>query len=205
MQKDSGKNIFSDAIIEGVDLRKGQQNFSVEVYTDVLRAWCKHFPANVEKVRTLAGKLSDAEKLKEYTIEIHGFKGSNYGICADGLGKNAEDLEAASRKGDIEYINANNGPFTEKATALHTRLEAFFAANTEQTKKDIVSGAPDTALLAQFLDACKQFRSTTMEEILRQLESFEYESGGELVTWLREQMDNLEYDAIQERLAEELK
>jgi hypothetical protein len=39
-----------------------------------------------------------------------------------------------------------------------------------------------------------------MEEAVTELESFEYESGGELVVWLREQLDNLEYDAIHERL-----
>jgi hypothetical protein len=35
-----------------------------------------------------------------------------------------------------------------------------------------------------------------MEGILDEIESYDYESGGELVLWLREQMDNLEYDEI---------
>jgi hypothetical protein len=39
-----------------------------------------------------------------------------------------------------------------------------------------------------------------MEEIIAELEGYEYESGGELVSWLREQLDNLEYDAVRERL-----
>jgi hypothetical protein len=42
-----------------------------------------------------------------------------------------------------------------------------------------------------------------MEELIAQLEGCEYESGGDLVVWLREQMDNLEYDAIRERLEAE--
>jgi hypothetical protein len=41
-----------------------------------------------------------------------------------------------------------------------------------------------------------------MEDTLAELEEYEYESGGDLVEWLREQMDNLEYEAIQERLEE---
>jgi hypothetical protein len=32
------------------------------------------------------------------------------------------------------------------------------------------------------------------------LEGCEYESGGELIPWIREQLDNLEYDAIREKL-----
>jgi hypothetical protein len=36
------------------------------------------------------------------------------------------------------------------------------------------------------------------------MELFDYDCGGELVVWLREQIDNLEYNAISEKL-EELK
>jgi hypothetical protein len=43
-----------------------------------------------------------------------------------------------------------------------------------------------------------------MEETLAKLEGYEYESGGALVAWLRKQADDLEYDAIRERLEEEL-
>jgi RNase P protein component len=43
-----------------------------------------------------------------------------------------------------------------------------------------------------------------MEEIITKLEEAEYETGGDLVVWLRRQLGNLEYAAIQERLATEL-
>ena len=195
-------DFFVDIVIEGIDLHEGQKNFSADVYMDVLRAWCKHAPGNLEKLRVLAEDLTDNEKLKEYTITVHGLKGSNYGIYAGGIGKDAENLEAASRKGDLEYIKANNGPLIEKANRLYADLESFLAANTKPVEKSTLVASPDSALLAQLLDACKQFRSTAMEDILKQLEAFEYESGGDLIPWLRDQMDNLEYDAIQERLAE---
>jgi hypothetical protein len=39
-----------------------------------------------------------------------------------------------------------------------------------------------------------------MEEAVRDLKRYEYEACGELVPWLREQIDNLEYDAVAERL-----
>jgi hypothetical protein len=39
-----------------------------------------------------------------------------------------------------------------------------------------------------------------MDEILEKLEANDYEEGGELVKWLREQVDNLEYEAIYKRL-----
>jgi len=39
-----------------------------------------------------------------------------------------------------------------------------------------------------------------MEETMCSIESFDYDSDTELVTWLRQQMDNLEYDAIRQKL-----
>jgi hypothetical protein len=45
-----------------------------------------------------------------------------------------------------------------------------------------------------------EYRTNEIEEILGELEQFRYETGGELVRWLREQADNFEYDAIHNRL-----
>ena len=59
---------------------------------------------------------------------------------------------------------------------------------------------PDPAVLSELLEACKIYQISLMEEALKKLEEYEYKSGGELIPWLREQMDNLEYETIQERL-----
>jgi hypothetical protein len=39
-----------------------------------------------------------------------------------------------------------------------------------------------------------------MEEVLEELEKYSYESGDELILWLRRQFDGVDYEAIQERL-----
>jgi hypothetical protein len=44
-----------------------------------------------------------------------------------------------------------------------------------------------------------------MEQIIKKLESHKYKTGNELVSWLRDKMDNLNYDAIQNRLKKEIK
>ena len=200
----TGNDIFDGIVIENIDLEKGRRNFNAQVYGDVLRAWCKHIPANLEKLRSLAGGVSDAEIRREYVITVHGLKGSSHGICAENIGNDAEALEAAGRRGDIAFIEANNEPFIEKALLLLSRLRDFFAAHTEAAGEKPMASSMDSALLDELLNACKQFKSSTMEEILKKLDAFEYESGGDLIPWLREQMDNLEYDAIQERLSKEL-
>ncbi|MDR1931883.1 MAG: hypothetical protein LBQ57_03560, partial [Spirochaetales bacterium] len=62
------------------------------------------------------------------------------------------------------------------------------------------AAAPARALLVKLLEACKRYRPALMEEAVLELEKYDYDSGGELVSWLREQLDNLEYDAIKNRL-----
>jgi len=66
-----------------------------------------------------------------------------------------------------------------------------------------VSEKPDPALLEKLTDAAKHYNVKVMDEILEKLESHEYEQGGELVKWLREQVDNLEYEAIYKKLEEQ--
>jgi hypothetical protein len=59
---------------------------------------------------------------------------------------------------------------------------------------------PDGVLLSKLLEAAKHFNISQMEEVMSELDMYEYETGGELVTWLKDQMENLEYDEIRKRL-----
>jgi hypothetical protein len=116
------------------------------------------------------------------------------------VAKKAEELEAAARREDMGFIATNNGKLIEEAAALLKSLEGLLADMAGQEGTKPLSKSPDAALLAELSEACKQYKTNHMEAILGQLESFQYESGGDLVAWLREQVDNLEYDAITERL-----
>jgi signal transduction histidine kinase/CheY-like chemotaxis protein len=197
-------DIFKGIVIDGIDLKKGQEMFPENKYLDVLRAWCMHTPALLEKLRTLTdGQLGD-DDIGEYTISVHGLKGSSYGICAGSVGKKAEDLEAASRRKDIEFVKTNNKILLEEAAVLHQSLEKLLVSAAQHTAAKPGAKSPDTELLKQLLDACKQFKSSLMEEIFDKIDAYQYESGGDMVKWLREQMDNLEYDAMEQRLTEEL-
>jgi PAS domain S-box-containing protein len=190
-------------LLEGVDLSQGRERYNNDAaYIEVLRSYHKHTPAQLEKLRTLTknpgqdGSIS----LPEYTIAVHGLKGSSYGICADAAGKDAAALESAARSGELEQVLTGNASFIERTEAL-LRDIGDLLEKTEAAKgaKQKVS-APDKELLDQLLDSVKRYKTSAMEEILAKLESHDYESGGDLVVWLREQMDNLEYDAIRERL-----
>jgi CheY-like chemotaxis protein len=168
-----------------------------EAYIEILRAFVLDAPAQIDRVRSCT-----AESLGEYVIAVHGLKGINYGICADAAGDAAAGLEAAARAGRLEAVLEGNPPFIEAMEKLSAAVKAAVDSlrpRAEDGPKPRRSG-PDGALLEELLDACKGYDLKTMEKLLSDLEKYAYESGGDLIRGLREDMDNLEYDSIRERL-----
>jgi signal transduction histidine kinase/AmiR/NasT family two-component response regulator len=191
-----GPGILDDFFVEGVNLIRGRERYNGEAaYLEILRSYSLHTPALLKKLRYLS-----PDALPEYTVTVHGLKGSSYGICADTIGKKAEELEHAARAGAYKEVLAENGAFIKMVEMLLADLgEVLKKAALGKGEKQKVSTL-DAAKLSRLLDAVKRYKSILMEEIMAEIESYEYESGQELVQWLREQMDNLEYDAIRERL-----
>ncbi|MDR2588793.1 MAG: response regulator [Spirochaetales bacterium] len=191
-----GEGILDRFSVKGVDLIQGRQRYSNEAaYIDILRSYRRHTPALLDELRSFS-----PETLSLYAVGIHGLKGSSYGICAAGIGKMAEELEAAARAGDFEKIKEGSEVFFQSVESLLHGLDELFSKMESTREEKIAAPRPDLALLERLLDAAKRYKTAQMEECISALEAFSYERGGELVKWLRVQMDNLEYDAIQKRL-----
>jgi PAS domain S-box-containing protein len=182
--------------IKGMDLEGGLKRYGDEtVYLEILRSYAVHTPEQLEKLRSLS-----RETLGAYVIAVHGLKGASYGICAEKIGKQAEELEMAAKAGNYERVSDENSGFIGRVEALLADITYTLGNVAEQRLAKQKAIAPDQGLLGKLLEASKRFKSTVMEEVLTELEEYEYESGGDLVEWLREQIDNLEYDAIRKRL-----
>jgi CheY-like chemotaxis protein len=187
--------------IEGLDVEAGSSRFGgKEVYMEVVRSYAAHTPALLDKLRDVR-----EENLPGYAISVHGLKGSSYGICADKVGKMAEELEFAAKKGDIATVREKNGELIRTAEALlsalrsaceETPCEEGGGDDSEVERKS----APDASLLKELRECCVRYDVMGMERALSTLERYTYESQDDLVKWLREQVDNLEYQQILERL-----
>jgi CheY-like chemotaxis protein len=184
------------AKVEGVDFEAGLKRYEEEdIYMQVLQSYVTHSPQLLDKLRTLT-----RETLPDYAITVHGLKGSSYGVCANETGKAAEELEHAAKAGDYETVSARNAAFIAKAEACIEDLRKLLQKAEGEEDEKSKAAAPDRELLEKLLDAARHFKPTIMEDLVTELESCEYKSGGELIPWLREQLDNLEYDAIREKL-----
>ncbi|MDR2180021.1 MAG: response regulator [Synergistaceae bacterium] len=183
--------------VEGIDLEAGAEHYGrEESYLQILRSYLKHTPDLLENLRNVS-----AATLAQYAIQVHGLKGSSYGIHANELAKRAEALEFAAKGGDFETVNASNDELIEDAYRLLSDLGALLKDNMQEKplEKSFVA-SPDSGLLEKMLRASKQYNLTAMESILSELEQYEYSDEADLVPWLREQLDNLEYDAIRAKL-----
>ena len=185
--------------VEGVDIAAGIERYH-DAYAEILRSYCADAAGLLEKLRRLPEGDFSKDRLDEYAIAAHGLKGSSYGIFANGMGKLAEFMEHTARAGDAQTIKAQNSRFVETVARLLASLEDLLQ-KAEPPETRPTAAAPAPALLQKLAAACAHYRSKEMEEALNELEQYEYESGGELVQWLRKQADSFEYDAIRDRLA----
>ena len=190
------RRIFAENI-EGLDINKGFEYFGdIDTYLQILRSFTVNTRTLIESIK----KVNKDEGLADYIITVHGIKGSCRGISAEELGNQAEALEKAAKAGDFDFVAANNTAFTEAVLKLITNIEDALgkeAAKKEKQKKD----KPDSEVLSKLLTACKNFKTAEMEDAMEIIENFEYESDDGLAQWLRENVDQLNYSEIVERLS----
>jgi CheY-like chemotaxis protein len=198
-----GDDVFEGFDVEGVDLDDGLNRLggSEELYLEVMDAYVRFTAKVLDQVR----EPPAGEGLKDYAVLVHGIKGSSYNIGAVAVGRAAETLEHAAKAGDLAKVRECHGGFIEAARRLVAGLKAFLdrVSPPGEAERDSLA-SPPADILRRILAACGSFDMDAMEGCVKELERHSYETNGELVPWLREQMENLEYDAIAERLEREL-
>jgi len=107
--------------IEGVDKEKALRQFgSEETFFIVLHSFVTHTPELLDKIRNCT-----ESQLHDYALLLHGIKGTCYGICADSVGKQAEELEHAARQGIFHFVSENNSLFVRATEELIERINTM--------------------------------------------------------------------------------
>ncbi|MDR1546897.1 MAG: response regulator [Deltaproteobacteria bacterium] len=193
------ESLFAKARLEGLDLARGLARFdgNEEVFVRMLRSYLRHLPVMIEDLLE-----PSAEALHDYAVRVHGLKGASLGIGAVKVGELAFSLEKAAKAGEFETVLAENGRLLAAVEDLSRELTFMlrgFPAEPGEDRRE-VRRSPDLDVLRALLAACANFKNSDIQRHLKNLESYCYENDGELVAWLRDQADNLEYQAVVERL-----
>jgi len=197
-EKDRILAIFAGLGIEGFDLEEGIARFGGNpgLFFKVLKTFVDSIGGHLDK---LAGLTE--EGLEDYAIEVHGIKGSCYGISANKAGDMARELELSAKAGDYERTVSGNAVLIEAVNVLAGKLRELLAEVEKGSGKGPQRQSPDKALLEDMFWASRDFDIDRMQEVLNELERFEYEKDGDLVKWLSDQVTSFNYGKIEERLA----
>jgi CheY-like chemotaxis protein len=195
----------------GINTEKGMEYFGGDwdIYWDVMKSFAQNTPPLLDKIRAFSpsesspsvrGALLPAEELNGYAIIVHGIKGSSRSIGAEDLGAKAEALEHAAKAGNVDFIRENHGSFIvasdQVLDGLNAEINRVAAEHPKPRKTE-----PAEETLEDLLQACQTFDIDGVDRAMQELESCEYETGADLVTWLREKADSMGFKEIAGRLA----
>jgi len=192
LQQELADNLSKD---KGVDVYKGLERFGdSEGYLQILRSFISNTRLLVDTIKEV-----DGTSLKSYAITVHGLKGMCRGIGADPAGELAYNLEKAAKAGDLDFVAENNQAFVETLTKLITDIEDAIPKETPEQDKP-KKNSPDREALSRLLTACDDYNISEAEAILKEMERFAYEADSELILWLRENINQMNFMEIVERL-----
>jgi CheY-like chemotaxis protein len=198
VSKEDTVSVFENFNVKDIDYQRGLGRFGgdEEPYLRVIRTFVKNSPAVLETV-----KAANLDDLNSYIIAVHGLKGACYGICANEIGDLAKALEFAGKDEDTAFISANNETFVTRITSLFSDISAFLDSLADNSAKEL-KDAPDPTMLEAVLKACEKRNMGEIDDSVAALEEFEYKTDNELVAWIREMADEMNYSDIIERLTD---
>ncbi|MDR2503721.1 MAG: response regulator, partial [Deltaproteobacteria bacterium] len=108
--------------LKGISLDEGVRRYGDEAaYMRVLRSYAAHTPRLLEKLRAVS-----ADKLEEYAVTMRGLKSASYDICANSLGRMADDLEFAAKSDNWLTVEKDTPQILDAAEKLLRDLRSFF-------------------------------------------------------------------------------
>jgi signal transduction histidine kinase/CheY-like chemotaxis protein len=193
----AGDAAFEEGAVDGLDFESGLERFGgSEGYLETLRSYAKHTPGLLDELRDVT-----EDGLPDAAVTVHGVKGSSYGICADDVGRKAEEMEMACKAGDYEFVSANMGAFLAEADAFIERLNSFIGGIDAAADDKPVAAGPDEELLDRLAAACGSYSMDDIDDVMIELDAFRYESGEDLIQWIRERLAEGDFLEVAARLS----
>jgi signal transduction histidine kinase/DNA-binding NarL/FixJ family response regulator len=191
--KKSAKNEINFEKIDGINFEEGIKKFNgnFDIYVGILKSFVENIPEKIADV-----SQPSADNLSNYGITVHGIKGSCYGIGATNLGDKANILEKLAKENDLDKILNLNSQFIESANKLISDLKQFIENNAAQKKTLKKLEKPDAKLLKALKISAENYDIEEMQKIVKELESFDYENGAELIEKISSAAVSFDYQTI---------
>ena len=194
---DAQRVLFNGVLISGLDISDGINRFNgdEEAYLDVLRSYTSNTLRLLQKIETVS-----LENLNDYATVVHGIKGSSYSIGALTAGIKAEELEKAAKSGDIDFVCKNGPELSSILERLLSEISDMINTMDSATAKP-KKQQPDRDVLVRLISAVNAYDMDMVDAIIKELDRYEYETGGELVSWLWENVQQFNIKEIIEKVS----
>jgi signal transduction histidine kinase/HPt (histidine-containing phosphotransfer) domain-containing protein len=195
-RKGIDRRLFKEKV-KDIDVNKGLKRFRED--TDIYLKIMKSFTTNTKLLLDTMKDVNE-DNLADYAINVHGVKSSCRGICAEEIGNRAEELEKAAKTGDLSFVKVNNGAFIEDILNMISNIEEVLSDGTEKVEK-LKKEKPYKEALEKLKTACDNFQTEEIDNVMKEIECFEYTADDGLVRWLRENVDKMNFMEIAEKLS----
>ena len=204
---DSERTVFNvkDQEIPGMDIQKGLEKFDgeQEIYIKVLSSYTNSIRPLLDIMESFLEIIYDKplneDALVEYQRAAHSIKGTSLDIFAESIGKKAAELESAAKTKDLSFIEKESPELLVNLQKLVLNIEnMLILADTKHTKTR--KNRIDKELLVKLLGYCKDYDMDGVDNIMEEIEKFQYDNDEGLCAWLRENIDVVDFDAIAEKL-----
>ncbi|MDR2966258.1 MAG: hypothetical protein LBU88_10860 [Treponema sp.] len=182
--------------IPGLDYEKGlkQVDGKKDDYLKIIRAY---MTGTKNKLAVLEN--TSKENLRSYEITVHSVKGSSLLIYAQNIGSQAAALEKAAVAGDLDFINQHNPGFLKDLRELlHNMGNVLNKIDAQKIK--LKKDKPDIEILKKLAAACDIYDMREVEAAMAEITAYEYTSDDGLTDWLKHNAEDMNYEAMANKL-----
>ncbi len=160
-----------------------------DVYEKSISLFSRSIPVFCKKVKVY---LADGD-LHNYSIEVHGVKGSLSNIGAMRLSDQAYELEMAGKMGNLQFCQANTEPLIKELQLLEQAFESVQVVEQQSREQGNEAMLNEKCqLLVEALDAFEQEQAAA---ILDELQGYDFGAEkNEILVEIRNAVDAFDFD-----------
>ncbi len=190
------EDIHSDILnIGALNVKQAIQLLGTEkLYLTVLK---EYFGAIDKKYSVIRGH-KEAERWRDYTVEVHSLKSTSRQIGAEHLADLAAEMEKAGNDGNIALINEKTDDMLKEYIGLKDILKPYFP-DVSGENKDKTDGGDILELLEELQNALDEFDTLEIDEVVEKMSRQSYSGAQrEYFEQLRAASENSDIDKCAE-------
>nr|MDE7290400.1 response regulator [Oscillospiraceae bacterium] len=156
--------------IEGLNTKEAISRLGSEkLFWSVL----KEYYCAIDKKYTTILEHKNAERWRDYTIEVHALKSTSRQIGAEHIAEAAAEMEKAGNEGDIALINKKTLPMIKAYLQLKEILKPYFA-DVSAGEERIAQFEETVDMLEKMQVALDAYDTLQIDEVMEEMSKFKY-------------------------------